>query len=378
MVEGLSPQPGPGFWAGRRVLLTGHTGFKGGWMALMLERLGANVTGVALAPNTTPNFVELTGPWNGVASILCDIRDRKGLAEIVSKAAPEIVIHLAAQALVRESYDDAVGTIETNVLGTVHLLEALRSVPGTVAVLVVTSDKVYENRGGAASFPEHAPLGGHDPYSASKAATEIVTSAYARSFFDSGRTKVCTARAGNVIGGGDWARDRIIPDLWRGYSEGRVVELRNPGAVRPWQHVLDPLYGYLLFLRMMIEAPRSAPGALNFGPADGPPVTVQDIAERFCRVLGIDGLTKIGASDASKPESPFLAIDPSLAMKTLDWRPQLPVNEAVGWTCEWYKAYRDGRNMREFSIGQIEAFEALTHSSTLQFTRRSKHDLARP
>jgi CDP-glucose 4,6-dehydratase len=252
-----------------------------------------------------------------------------------------------------------VGTIETNVLGTVHLLDALRSVHGLSAALVITSDKVYENSGTDIAFSETAPLGGDDPYSASKAAAELVTHAYARSFFADGRTMVCTARAGNVIGGGDWAAGRIIPDLWRGYSNGETVDLRYPDAVRPWQHVLDPLYGYLLFLEQMVEAPRSAAPALNFAPpATDPILTVRQLAEKFSEVLGADELFQAGHG-ARLPESARLAIDASQAAASIGWRTLLPLDEALRWTCEWYKAFQQGLSMRHFSIRQIEAYLAL-------------------
>src|SRR5262245_12628031 len=215
-------------WRGKRVLLTGHTGFKGSWMALLLNFLGARVVGLSLDPGTRPNMYEILSPWQNLKSLRCDIRDREALWRAVDEARPEIVIHMAAQSLVRESYGDPLGTIGTNVFGTVNLLEVLRQVPDLAALLVVTSDKVYRNREGGFVFAESDPLGGHDPYSASKAAVEILTSAYARSFYDGRGIPVCTARAGNVIGGGDWAPDRLIPDLWHAFTSGRQVPLRNP------------------------------------------------------------------------------------------------------------------------------------------------------
>jgi len=341
---------------GCRVLLTGHTGFKGAWLALILERLGAQVSGIALAPDTTPNLYELLGPWPQLRSTICDIRDRQKLADTVAAIAPEIVIHMAAQSLVRHSYREPVATIETNVMGTVHLLEALRSVPELAAVLVITSDKVYENDDSGAVLSEAAPLGGHDPYSASKAATEIVCAAYARSFFDARGVVVKTARAGNVIGGGDWAADRLIPDLWRAHVAGRPIELRNPDATRPWQHVLDPLYGYLLYVQQAMERGAQTPRALNFGPPAEPVRNVLQVAERFADALQIPPCWTVGQPDASMKEKKLLAIDPTLARESLGWRPMLDVDSAIRWTCEWYKAFRDGSDVRAVAHQQIDRY----------------------
>jgi len=358
MVGRLSAGLSDEFWKNRRVLLTGHTGFKGAWTALLLDRLGAETTGIALAAPTTPSLFEILKPWRRLNSVLCDIRHREQLDEAICAANPEIVIHMAAQPLVRRSYRDPLETIETNVMGTVHLLESLRRVQGLKAVLVVTSDKVYENQKSTFPLAESSPLGGHDPYSASKAATELVAAAYARSFYADRDVAIKTARAGNVIGGGDWARDRIVPDLWRAYESKLAVELRHPEAVRPWQHVLDPLYGYLLYIERMVDD-RGLPPALNFGPGANSNTTVLQLAEHFAAALGAKDLWTVGEADEQLHENKLLNIDPSLAGITLGWRSVLDVDRAVRWTGDWYKAFRDGHVMRTVSIEQIEAYSDL-------------------
>lgn len=360
------------FWKNRRVLLTGHTGFKGSWTALILENMGANVVGVSLQPNTNPSLYEILIPWTNMTSLLCDIRNREQLAEVVAAADPEIVIHMAAQPLVRESYHKPVETIETNVMGTIHLLESLQLMSSLAAVLVVTSDKVYANDNSGVTMTESSSLGGYDPYSASKAATEILTSAYAQSFFANRGIPVRTVRAGNVIGGGDWAKDRLIPDLWRAYSNRQSVELRYPEAVRPWQHVLDPLYGYLLYIEHMVSTPHGIPQSLNFGPPTETIRTVLDLAERFSNSLATQPLWTIKKSDEQLHESKLLSIDSSLAQFHLGWRSMLDVDSAILWTCEWYRAFKNGENMRQFSIKQISAFFERVQNTTPFVTSPTK------
>lgn len=342
-------------WRGRRVLLTGHTGFKGAWMGLLLARLGAHVTGVSLASQPGPGLFNLLGNANPVHSQLCDIRDADQLRRVVDESRPELVIHMAAQALVSEGYADPVGTIGSNVMGTVHLLEALRGIQGLRGVLVVTSDKVYENREAGVDFAEDAALGGYDPYSASKAATEILASAYRRSFFDRLGVPVVTARAGNVIGGGDWAANRLLPDLWRAYESGQPVVMRSPGAVRPWQHVLDPLYGYLLYLQHTVAGGATIP-SMNFAPPREPVRTVLEVAQTFAASLGADRLWTVEEGARQMHESRFLSIDSRLAAQALGWRTSLAVDEAVGWTGEWYRAFQDHGDMEAFSQQQIDAY----------------------
>lgn len=358
------------FWKKKRVLLTGHTGFKGSWMALLLETMGAEVYGVSLEPNTDPSLYEILKPWTNLTSVFCDIRDREQLAKLVANADPEIVIHMAAQPLVRDSYDRPVETFDTNIMGTVYLLEALKNSSNLEAILVITSDKVYANDNSGTAMSEKSSLGGHDPYSASKAAAEIVTAAYAKSFFSNHRVPVCTVRAGNVIGGGDWAKDRIIPDLWRAYSNGEPVGIRYPEAVRPWQHVLDPIYGYLLYLEYMKLGPTNLPLSLNFGPKTKNLKTVLEIAESFSNALEALSLWKIEETEGLLQESKLLSIDSSLAKLHLGWSSALDTDLSILWTCDWYKAYKYGADMREFSKNQIKLFFELLQNAETHETKK--------
>jgi len=333
------------FWRGRRVLLTGQTGFKGAWAWAWLDRMGAELTGFALPPAATPNLSQILG----IASHHGDIRDGAALAQVVAQARPQIVLHMAAQALVRRSYAAPVETFDVNVTGTLRVLEALRAAPDLQAAIMVTSDKVYENDGSGRRFDEDAPLGGSDPYSASKAACEIAVSSWARSF---GQAPIATARAGNVIGGGDWAADRIVPDLWRARRSGVPVSLRYPEATRPWQHVLEPVAGYLDFAEAL--AGGLAARALNFGPADTTPVTVREVAEAF-QAGGDAGWVQ--APGRHLKEAPTLAIDAGRAMALLPWKPRLSAAQAIEWTAQWYAAYDRGDDMGAFTQAQIAAFE---------------------
>ena len=284
MVGVVAPALDRNVWSGKRILLTGHTGFKGSWMALLLEHLGAHVTGFALPPDTTPNLFDILSPT--LTSHTGDIRNAASFQEIITATQPEIVIHMAAQPLVRRSYAEPRRTIDTNVMGTVHLLDALRDVSQLQVALIVTSDKVYENHEQGVAFAEDAPLGGRDPYSASKAATEILTRSYAYSFFAARNVPIACARAGNVIGGGDWAADRLIPDLWRAYSSGDRVTLRYPDAVRPWQHVLASIVGYLLYIQYLLKHGNAAPLAMNFSPLESTVCSVREVAAQFSRIMG--------------------------------------------------------------------------------------------
>ena len=352
---------GVGFWRDRRVLLTGHTGFKGAWMSLWLEGLGAEVTGYALAPAAEPNLWSIVGvPVQRALkpqSVLADIRDAQRVAETVARADPQIVIHMAAQALVRESYLDPLGTYATNVLGTANLLQACRSAPHLECVIVVTSDKVYENHGEGRAFGEDDRLGGHDPYSNSKACTELLTASYRDSFFTGG-PPLATARAGNVIGGGDWSDDRLIPDCVRALESGHAVNLRYPDAVRPWQHVLEPLSGYLALAKNLAEAPQQAPRAVNFGPNPASFCTVREVVDAFgARFGGKPGWLRDPAPQP--PEAQALTLSSALAGRALDWHPRLDIHEALSWTADWYLAYSAGENMRAFSEAQIARYREL-------------------
>ncbi len=344
-----------GFWRNRRVLLTGHTGFKGAWLHLWLRSLGARVTGFALPPATSPSLWTLLD--DGSESILGDLRDEPLVRDTVRRADPEIVIHLAAQALVRESYRDPLGTFRTNAIGTATVLDACRALTGLQCVVVVTSDKVYQNDGAGREFRETDPLGGHDPYSSSKACAELVTASYRESFYRKG-PPLATARAGNVIGGGDWSEDRLIPDCLRALDAGAQVRLRYPEAIRPWQYVLDPLAGYLMLAQALIESPERAPRRINFGPDPASFRTVSEVVEAFSSKF--DG--KIGwARDAGThpPEAQALRLSSALAEQALGWKGRLDIAAALNWTAEWYLAAREGEDMLRFSREQISRYEDL-------------------
>jgi CDP-glucose 4,6-dehydratase len=343
------------FWRDRRVFLTGHTGFKGAWMSQWLRQMGAVVTGYALAPVTQPNlFALLAGE---ARSIIGDIRDPAKLRSALLDADPQIVIHMAAQALVRESYRDPLETYATNVLGTGALLQACRDLQRVECILIVTSDKVYENHGEGRAFAESDPLGGHDPYSNSKACAELLTSSFRDSFFAAG-PPIATVRAGNVIGGGDWSQDRLIPDCVRALGAKKSVQLRYPDAVRPWQHVLEPLSGYLTLAQSLVRAPSSAPRAINFGPNPSSFCTVREVVDAFSERFG----GKPGwARDAGihPPEAGALTLSSALAERALGWTSRLDVKDSLAWTADWYKAHAAGENMLMFSNAQIARYEAL-------------------
>ncbi len=342
-------------FAGRRVLLTGHTGFKGAWAGLWLARAGAHVHGLALPPDPGPSLHALLGEGHLAASHMVDLRDRAATAAAVAETAPEIVLHLAAQPIVRESYADPVGTIATNVMGTVNLLDALRGAAGLRAVLVVTSDKVYANDGSGRAHVEADRLGGHDPYSASKAAAEIVAASFAASFLGPRGVALVTARGGNVVGGGDFAADRLVPDLVRAVQAGEPPLIRNPQATRPWQHVLDCLSGYFAYAQAALDG-RAVPAALNFGPLDAAPVTVAEIVERLQAAMGRgEGWRQDG--DPGLPEMPRLQVDARAAAASLGWRPRLDTAATIRLTAEWYGAWMNRADMTRATAAQIAAYE---------------------
>ncbi|MEJ8571517.1 CDP-glucose 4,6-dehydratase [Microbaculum marinum] len=350
----MSKLPDPDFWRDRRVLLTGHTGFKGSWTALWLQRLGADVTGLALAPDTDPSLFGLARVAEGMRSHVADIRDREAVTRIVGKAAPDIVLHLAAQPLVRRSLREPVETVATNVLGTAHLLDALRGRAGLSAVLVVTSDKVYLNTNSGDPFGETDPLGGKDPYSASKAAAEIVTGSFAKSFFDAKGVPVATARAGNVVGGGDFSEDRIVPDLVTALRRGEQLVLRHPEAVRPWQHVLDCIAGYLLYAEALATG-ADVPAALNFGPEPSQPVKVAEFATALQEAMEATSGWRHEPVPGSV-EAQLLTLDSSAARRLLDWRDRLPGRASVDAVAAWYRAWLHGADMAAFTMEQIASY----------------------
>ena len=350
-----------GFWKDKRVFITGHTGFKGSWLSLWLQHLGAQVTGYALAAPTNPSLFEVAHVADGMRNISGDIRGLEHIASSMADCDPHIVIHMAAQSLVRYSYAHPVETYATNVLGTVHVLEATRNCRNVRVVVNVTSDKCYENREWLWGYRENEAMGGHDPYSSSKGCAELVTAAYRRSFFqtndpNSPKTAVATVRAGNVIGGGDWAQDRLIPDIMRAVMAGKAVRIRNPSAVRPWQHVLVPLHGYLLLAEKLWHEGEKSAGGWNFGPADQDTQPVSWIAQRLTHYWGQDaGWERDG--DQHPHEAHHLMLDSSKARALLAWQPKLHLDTALKWVVEWYQAYHAGQNMRDFTRQQIVQFE---------------------
>ena len=342
----------PGFWHGRRVLVTGHNGFKGSWLTLWLSSLGASVTGFSAPLRGGPSLWELARVDDGIDSVEGDIRHSDALAAVVRAADPEVVLHLAAQPIVRRSYAEPAATIETNVMGTARVLDALREGARSLrSVVVVTSDKCYENRGLDRGYREDEPLGGADPYSASKAAQELVAHAYRRSF----ALPLATARAGNVIGGGDFAEDRLVPDAMRAAAAGAPVRVRNPDAVRPWQHVLCPLEGYLMLAERL---PSAAFEAFNFGPADGDALPVGRIVERLAS-LWPGGIDVDVARDPDAPaEARTLHLDSSRARVELGWAPRWDLERALAEVVDWHRAFADGADMRAKTLEQIERFSA--------------------
>jgi len=348
----------PGSWRGKRVFLTGHTGFKGGWLALWLQRLGARGTGFALEPPTVPSLFELARVGDGMDCVTGDIRDLESLRAAVARARPELVFHLAAQALVRPGYDDPVATYATNVMGTINVLESLRDCDSVRAAVMVTSDKCYENREWVWGYRENEAMGGFDPYSSSKGCAELVTAAYRRSFFPPGGAAIASARAGNVIGGGDWAKDRLVPDVIRAFSAGQAVELRNPKSVRPWQHVLDPLAGYLALAERLAEGGTGFADGWNFGPADQDARPVAWVVEQIAAAWpGSPGWRRTG--EPSPHEAHLLRLDCSKARALLDWAPRLAATEAVAWTVDWYRTHARGDDVRALTLAQIERFQGL-------------------
>ncbi len=346
------------FWAGKRVFVTGHTGFKGGWLCLWLKQLGATVTGYALAPNTKPSLFESAAVSTGMDSILADVRAYDRLLQALKTAQPDIVFHLAAQPLVRYSYANPRETYETNVMGTVNLLDALRSVESARAAVIVTSDKCYENREWEWGYRENEPMGGHDPYSNSKGCAELVTAAMRNSYFGPGNTHtlgVASARAGNVIGGGDWSLDRLVPDMVRAIEAGRPVEIRHPGAIRPWQHVLEPLSGYMQLARKLYAAGPAHVGAWNFGPSSDDAQTVEYIVERLVARWG-DGASWAKDDGQHPHEAHYLKLDSSKARTHLGWRPVLSLDETLAWIVDWYLAHARRENMSAFTLAQIERY----------------------
>ncbi len=354
-------------WRDKRVFLTGHTGFKGGWLALWLASKGAHVRGYALAPSTEPNLFTAARVASAVEDIRGDIRDAAALEPALHDFAPEVVFHLAAQPLVRASYADPIGTYETNVIGTARVLDAVRRTPSVRAVVCITTDKVYENHETLRPYVETDPLGGYDPYSSSKACAEIVAAAYRQSYFhpakfgqpDAHRVALATARAGNVIGGGDWSADRLLPDLVRGFLAGQPVHIRRPIAIRPWQHVVEPLHGYISLAEHLLSAnPARFATAYNFGPSEADAQPVGWIADKMTGFWG-DGAKWINDPEPGVHEAQYLKLDASRAALDLGWTPHLNLETALEWLVQWYRAWATEADMNTFTISQIQKYEAL-------------------
>jgi CDP-glucose 4,6-dehydratase len=348
----------PSFWKGRRVLLTGHTGFKGAWAAAWLAKMGAEVTGISLPEEGEHSLYSSIKAQLPHTSRFMDIREAQALNDAVRESDPEIVLHMAAQALVRRSYREPIYTYETNVMGTVNLLEAMRDLKELKAALIITSDKVYQNSEDGRAFKESDPLGGDDPYSSSKAACEIATASLAKSYFHEEGIPVATGRAGNVIGGGDFSEDRLIPDIWRAAQAGESVTLRHPGATRPWQHVLESVSGYLVYLQALSsKGGEKLPTALNFGPQGGEVVTVGEIARAVQQAFGIEQDWAL-VNEKQPPEKSHLALDASLAKESLGWQSKWTSTETLTKTVEWYKAFGETTDIYAFTLSQIDKYEA--------------------
>jgi len=350
-------------WQGRRVFLTGHTGFKGGWLALWLATRGAEIRGYSLDPETEPNLFTAASVAQGLDDVRGDVRDYARLESTITEFHPEVVFHLAAQPLVRQSYADPLGTYATNVMGTAHVLEAVRKTPSVRAVVCVTTDKCYRNQEWVWPYRETDALGGHDPYASSKACAEIVSAAYRSSFFSTesttqSRVALATARAGNVIGGGDWSEDRLIPDLVRGFQAKQPVLIRRPHAIRPWQHVLEPLHGYISLAEQLLAGKTHFADAFNFGPNEEDAWPVERIVSAMAKIWG-EGASWVIDEAPTVHESHFLKLDSSKARADLGWKPRLRIETALEWTMAWYRAAQQGADMRQETLAQIAAYEEL-------------------
>ena len=352
----MTPQHAdPRFWQGKKVLMTGHTGFKGSWLSLWLQALGADLLGIALEPPTRPSLFEVANVARGMDHQLTDIRDFAAVSAQMERLKPEIVFHLAAQPLVRASYQQPVETYSTNVMGTLHVLEAARGAGSVRAIVNITTDKVYENREWLWSYREDEPLGGSDPYSSSKACAELISAAYRRSFLAEAGIALATARAGNVIGGGDWAPDRLVPDVLQALERGEPILVRNPRSIRPWQHVLEPLSGYLCLAESLHRSGQQYAEAWNFGPATEDARSVEWVVDRLCRAWGTDSSSSPQAG-WHPHEAACLKLDSSKARERLQWTPIWPLETALAKTAKWHRAWLSGQDMHHHCLAEIGGY----------------------
>lgn len=355
--------PDASFWQGKRVFLTGHTGFKGSWLSLWLNLMGADVMGYALEPPTTPSMFNLCQLGSTIQSIMADVRDQRAIYEAIIDHKPQIIIHMAAQALVRESYKSPVETYATNIMGTVNLLEAARTCSSLKAIVNVTTDKCYDNKEWVWGYRENEAMGGYDPYSSSKACSELVTASYRNSFFNpenysQHQVAIASARAGNVIGGGDWANDRLLPDCFRAILNGEPVHIRSPFAIRPWQHVLEPLGGYLILAQRLFEKGTAYAEAWNFGPDDRDAQPVENIINKICALWGSEASYTVDKG-VHPHEAQYLKLDCSKAKTRLNWQPRWGIEEALAKTVEWMKAYQNGADLTAVCLKQIKEYSSV-------------------
>ena len=357
IAEKLGKVPIPDFWVGKKVLITGHTGFKGGWLAIWLNDMGAKVHGLALDPITQPNLYSVADIKKLIETdVRADIRNERAVCKAFERIQPEIVFHLAAQALVHPSYKAPIYTFETNSMGTAHVLEAIRLTKSIKVAVMITTDKVYENKEWPYLYREVDQLGGFDPYSASKACAEIMIDSYRRSFLKKQEKSIASVRAGNVIGGGDWSEDRLVPDAMKAFALKKILALRNPESTRPWQHVLEPLCGYLLLAQAQWTDNRKFARAWNFAPDNCIEATVGKISEAMAELWGVGAKVKIEQKKEALHESNLLALDASLAHIYLDWKPKWSLSKALKSTVDWYKAFGNNKNMYDYSLDQIKEY----------------------
>jgi CDP-glucose 4,6-dehydratase len=356
----MSMQTCPEFWRGRKVLITGHTGFKGGWLSLWLQSMGAELRGIALAPPTTPALFDIAQIVKGMDSHIADIRDADVIANLVKEFQPEIIIHMAAQPLVRLSYQQPIDTYATNVMGTVHVLEAARHSGSVRAIVNVTTDKCYDNREWLWGYRENEAMGGHDPYSSSKGCAELVSNAYRKSFLNDAGIAMATARAGNVIGGGDWAADRLVPDTLLALEKRQRVQIRNPNAIRPWQHVLEPLSGYLLLAEKLYEQGQAFAEAWNFGPRDEDAQSVQWIVEQLCQLWGNQASWELQPGEHPH-EANYLKLDISKVKQHLNWAPRWTLKQALEHITHWHQSWLQEQDMRALCLQQINQYQNQAH-----------------